>query len=488
MGAQIDAAKLCELCPPDFEEGIVDAPPVDACSFVPLEKHQRPFLDTSGRRPALITGIGTGKTTTGAKKCFDFSVLANPEAHVGIIGAPTFSMLMDATLPKVREVFPAEILAGGSWDTAWHGQRKTLTLATGTVILARSMDSDNHKKVRSIEAAWAWLDEPGLLKSKDAWDTVCGRVRAKCRMRGAWATMTPNGENWAASAWVTDPRDGYEYWHATIYDNPYIPKDYIEDLENSYSEAWKRQELLGEIVSMRGAVFAELSDALWPAGNVLVYDPLKLRPTRLEIDFGFRHPAVQAVQSVEVVHPETGAPHQLDVVVWELQGRGRQPPTDLLVDEWLDIIQATGFQISMVYGDPAGDAHNDQTHMPSARIVRERLRVGFKKPTKPWQRNKQRGEEVVRGRIKSANGERRLVWAASPEVDRRGKHVLLAPNSFRSFRNLQYPDRADGRSEANESLKDGVNDHATDAARYRMVMEYGTENIHRLWTPKVVMG
>ncbi|MEK9722303.1 MAG: phage terminase large subunit [Rhodospirillaceae bacterium] len=474
-------SRLCQVCPPDYPEDEVDYSEagVSAVDFVPLT-YQHDFLNFREPNAAMIGGLGIGKTHCGARRAYDFAVLANQEPHYGIVGAPTYPMLRDVTIPKVAEVFPSEVLEGGRWDLAYSKSEKVLRLVTGTQIVFRSLDGENYNKLRGIEAAWLWVDEAGLLKTADAWNVARGRVRGRARIRGAWATMTPKGDNWAAQRWITDPLDGYSYVHATAYDNPYLPREYIKQLEATYSETFLRQELYGEVVSLQGAVYPDLSDALWPDGNVLVYEADPHRDTELWIDFGIRNPRVLAIQSIGVIHPSDGKRRNLDVVVWELQDRNGRPPADMRVGEWLDKVQESGLRVRRVYGDPAGDSRNDQTHQTSAQLVRERFRCKFLAPHLDWQRSKERGEETVRNRVRSSHGERTLVWACKPSTNSLGKHELWAPNSFRSHRNLQYPDPKPGQPVVNESKKDGVNDHDTDASRYALVMKYGAQQVNLL--------
>lgn len=478
--ASLDPARLCEIFPPEFEAAMLDVPSVDARNFRPLPK-QAEFLESTAPRKAMITGLGYGKTATGAFDCFVHGLLANPEPHLGIVTAPTFPMLRDATIPKLREVFPADALAGGSWDAAFNSSQAILRTALGSMILCRSVDGTNYERLRNIEAAWGWMDEASLMKSAEPWNVLCGRLRQRARKRCAWLTTTPRGQNWVAERFVLKPLDGHMHVHATTYDNPYLPKDYIAGLEASYSEEWIRQEMRAEILSMQGAVYPKLSDDLWPHGNALVYEPDRKTLCHLEVDFGFRNPAVHLVQEVETVHPETGERCRLDVIVWELQGPKGGRAQNLQVHQWLSSVEETGFKVSAAYGDPAGDAVNDQTYRSSAMLLVDRLQVPFHKPTRDWQRSKVRGEETVRRLICAADGSRKLVWAAKPSLNRMGKHELWAPNTFACHRNLQYQERKPGMPQPEESYKDGVNDHDTDATRYRSVFLYGRENVIKLW-------
>lgn len=468
-------ARLCEVCPPDFEADTETIPECTAEAYQPLP-YQHEFFNLDSPTKAIIGGIGIGKTTIGSMQGLYAAFGYNPEPHVGLIGAPTFPMLRDAVLPAIQRTFPPDTFAGGRWDTGFSKSHMILTLCNGSKIVFRSLDRENYHKVRGIEVAWLWIDEARLLTSAEAFDVCLGRLRQRARRRFAWVTTTPNGEDWVAVRWILKALEGYKYVHAKSSDNPYLPPDFFERLRATYSEEYLRQELDGEILSMHGAVYRSLRQELWPLGNVIPYEAQEGSSVDLCVDFGVRRPSCLAIATLQAMNPNTMKPETIDCVVWELQSDRGGPPFDMRIDDIVAAVKASGLRVRRVFGDPAGDSRNDQTHITSARKLCKMLGVGrFIKPTKPWQTSKQHGEEVVRSRIQPYKGGPKLVWACSEVLDRLGRPTLRAPNSFKSHQQLRYPEHKPGKPQPVVSLKDGVNDHDTDAMRYRLIMLYGKE-------------
>lgn len=483
-------ADFCEACPPPFEaanDPRLGAEDIHADfsleTYRPLP-YQEKFHNLDAATKAMFGGIGIGKTVSaGAVEAFFHALVYNPEPHVGIVGGPTYSMLRDAIIPALRKVFPNDVLAGGSWKTAFSKAEMVLRLVTGTWLALRPMDGDNYERVRGIEAGWAWLDEIRLLRDDRAWNVVLGRLRQRVRVRTGWATTSPNGMDWGAKTFVKNADPSYQYVHATSFDNPYLPADYFDRMRARYSPRFLRQELYGEILGKQGAVYQDLSPKAWPEGNCIKYKPPRGTPVELWVDFGFHRPSAQIVQEVHLTDPSTGLGYQADVVVWELQGPDGRPPEQLTVGEWArtvrDKLRKEGWILTRVIGDPAGDQVNDQTHEPSAQALLRILDHGeFLKPTMPWQRSKELGEEHVRGRIHNDFGHRRLLWAVKGWQEERqgGEPVVWAQNSFDSHRNLAYPERRPGRPRPTVSDKDGENDHDTDTTRYGCVTKHMAMN------------
>jgi cysteine synthase len=60
---------------------------------------QRLFWDNASKYRAFVGGIGSGKTYAGAAECF-----RQAPRTVGMVLAPTYRMLEDATIPALKEI------------------------------------------------------------------------------------------------------------------------------------------------------------------------------------------------------------------------------------------------------------------------------------------------------------------------------------------------------------------------------------------------
>lgn len=486
-------SRVVESCPPD-PEAANDAGSDYAGrdpNFIPYIPHpkQAYFHDLSRDRvqKGCFGGLGAGKSAIGANELLYFLCGYNRERPaVYIVGAPTYPMLRDSCIPAVRQWFPTAILAGGRWEAALNRSAMSLRLWNGAVILFRSLGGDNYERVRNIEIAGANVEEASLLEDDAAYNVLLGRLRAKVPRHFLNVITTMRGENWVARDFILAPKPDTVHVRIKTTDNPHLPPNYVKMLLGKYSTRHARQELDGEIVTPEGEVFPALSRKPWPDGNTLDVRMDPYRPAWVFVDFGRRRPSVLVVQQFDAVHPQTGATHKLDAIVWELQDAFGKAPEDLVVDAWIPRLRELRLPWRFIHGDPAGDSRNDQTHETSANKLRDALGCAFLPPIQAWQRSKERGEELVSSRICAADGTRSLVWASTGVVDALGQPQLFAPNSFKSMQSLRYPERKPGHAAATESLKDGEHDHDADAIRYGMVMMHGRERVERPWEPQRV--
>lgn len=200
---------------------------------------QRAFWQSAARFRAFIGGVGSGKTRAG---CVE--VLRMPARSVGMVVAPTYPMLRDATLRTFLE-----LAQRGNVLSAFHRSEMTATLCDGKRILFRSADDPD--RLRGPNLGWFYLDEAALM-TEEAWLIMIGRLR---EIPGrAWVTSTPRGKNWL---WETFSRsvDDYAIVRSSSRDNPFLPASFVESLERSYVSDWRRQEIEGEFIDPAGALF-----------------------------------------------------------------------------------------------------------------------------------------------------------------------------------------------------------------------------------------
>jgi hypothetical protein len=131
---------------------------------------------------AAIAGVQSGKTFLGSvwagKKIQEF-----PKG-VGIIGAPTYKILQQSTLPKFFQNFP-------ELRRYFKESKGIIELPTGGTVYCRSFDQP--LGVEGITANWIWLDEAGQMPLL-AWTISKSRVA----MTGGqiFISTTPYTLNW----------------------------------------------------------------------------------------------------------------------------------------------------------------------------------------------------------------------------------------------------------------------------------------------------
>lgn len=191
-------------------------------------------------------GRGSGKTTSGA-----IQALAESEfqASKGVIVAPTYPMLRDATMAEFFEWLPRERIA------QWHKTDKLLTLKNGSEIAFRS--ADNPDSLRGANRDWLWFDEPRNVRTREAFDVVFAQLRPR---RKAWLTTTPAGIfHWLYGLFIEKPIPSSRVVVVKTSENPYLPDDYANSLRQQYTGVFAAQELDAQWVSFEGLIYDNFS-------------------------------------------------------------------------------------------------------------------------------------------------------------------------------------------------------------------------------------
>ncbi len=199
--------------------------------------------DRFWRNPAkfrlFVGGIGSGKTRAGVVE-----VLRQPAGSTGMILAPTYDMLREATLHTFLE-----FTQRGHILQSYNKSDRVATLTDGKRVIFRT--ADDPEKLRGPNLGWFYLDEAALME-QSAWLIMIGRLRLGPGR--AWATTTPRGFNWVYDLFHTDD-ENYAIIHSSTRENVYLPAGFIRSLETSYTSEFARQEIEGEFINPAGTLF-----------------------------------------------------------------------------------------------------------------------------------------------------------------------------------------------------------------------------------------
>lgn len=208
---------------------------------------QRSFWSSPAPYRAFVGGIGSGKTYAGAMQ-----LLAMPPRSIGMVVAPTYSMLRDAALATFMEI--AEPLV-----RSFNKSRSDMELTNGTRILWRTADRPD--RLRGPNLGWAWIDEAAYCKPS-VWDVLIGRLRHPLGPHRMWITTTPKGRDWIwrrfhPDGWAASDRTGagYALVQCASRDNRFLPEGYVDTVAQDYTSAFALQELEGQFVEFSGGVF-----------------------------------------------------------------------------------------------------------------------------------------------------------------------------------------------------------------------------------------
>jgi len=194
--------------------------------------------------PAVFKGfsgpVGSGKSQA---LCFEALNLAYLNRDcTGVVGAPTFPMLRDATFTSFRYLLdsnevPYEYL---------KSENSVYLPEANSKILFRSLD--NYERIRGTNLAWFGVDELTYCRP-EAWQRLEGRLRdRKAKRLCGFASWTPKGYDWVYDRFIgPDKKDGHEAFFAK--QNVTLGSFY-ERLKSSYDERFYKQEALGEYLNV----------------------------------------------------------------------------------------------------------------------------------------------------------------------------------------------------------------------------------------------
>lgn len=229
---------------------------------------QRRFHESGARFKGFSGPIGSGKSQALVQEAIRLSYL-NP-GRTGLVGAPTYPMLRDATVAALLEVLERNQIP----HTVNRGENYLVMSQTGSKILFRAVEE--FERLRGSNLAWFGVDEL-TYTSEDAWLRLEGRLRdPKASRLCGFGVWTPKGYDWVYERFVARQIDGYETILAQPFENRYlldqIP-DYYERLRHSYDSRFYEQEVLGSYTTIRaeaaGGVLTIYSRELGTAGEAI---------------------------------------------------------------------------------------------------------------------------------------------------------------------------------------------------------------------------
>lgn len=190
----------------------------------------------------FVGGVGSGKTRAG---CVE--ILRQPSGSTGMVLAPTYPMLRDATLRTFLDLAQR----GGILESFNKAEMAASIIGDRTVLF-RSADAPD--RLRGPNLGWFYLDEAAMMKP-EVWLIMIGRLREDPAK--AWVTTTPRGKNWLYQEFVKTDGE-HEIIRASSKTNPFLPVDFVRVLEETYDDRFAAQEIGGEFLDESfGGLLAE---------------------------------------------------------------------------------------------------------------------------------------------------------------------------------------------------------------------------------------
>ena len=226
-----------------------------------------------------IGGVGSGKTTGGAIKSLKLC-LEYPGIY-GLITAPSYKTLQDATIPAYEEIFTSDFLNPIN-RTDMVGETKN-----GCKLFFRSTDYRwIEKALEGITCGFVHMDEASKSPVR-AFRIAQARLRQKGMPRLLYITTTPDGFNWIYQEFVAKERPGYKYLIVRTGDNYLAPSDYYEKLVQAYANEdprYTEQQLEGLFRIVGGDCPFNLKEL-----NRLYQEAMTKEPIDVERNFIYRY-------------------------------------------------------------------------------------------------------------------------------------------------------------------------------------------------------
>jgi len=219
---------------------------------------QKKFHDCTARYKGYSGPIGSGKSQALCQEAIRLTYI-NP-GRTGLLGAPTYPMLRDATQAALLE-----LLAANNIPYEHNKAENALAMSeTGSRILFRPVD--DFERLRGTNLAWFGLDELTYTQ-EEAWLRLLGRLRdPKATKVCGFAAWTPKGYDWVYRMFLAKPAADYEAILADPGENRHLLRrdpDFYTRLQDSYDEKFYAQEVLGNYLNQDGTrVYTEFDPKL----------------------------------------------------------------------------------------------------------------------------------------------------------------------------------------------------------------------------------
>tara|TARA_R100001443_G_scaffold83055_1_gene89906 strand:+ start:5627 stop:6889 length:1263 start_codon:yes stop_codon:yes gene_type:complete len=206
--------------------------------------HQKKFIETKEKYPALVAGYGSGKTLAFCLKAL--AELGRNPNKVILLAEPVFPMVRDVLQPTLEQCltdlkFGFEYKASNmEYNIKWGNGK-------GTIILR---SAENWRRWAGLNLAGFAIDEAALLKDDKAWRMGLSRLRDGNHLSG-WVATTPEGFNWVWEYWVDQSKNGYNLIQGKTTDNKFLPPEFVESLKENYDEKLINAYINGNFVNLQ---------------------------------------------------------------------------------------------------------------------------------------------------------------------------------------------------------------------------------------------
>ena len=281
-----------------------------------LTYEQSVYASSMSKANAFVGGFGSGKTMVDVIKLIELKLMY-PTVDL-LYAAPTYPLIRDIFYPTLDEALED---AGIAYRI--NRQEHTVNFGKYGKIMCRTLRPEH---LIGFKVGAAFLDELDILKKEIAiscFRKVMARIRQPFpdgRINQVFVSTTPEGFRATHQLFVKDKNPDYSLIHASTYNNPHLPPDYVTSLEGAYPEALIQAYLHGQFVNLTsGSVYFFDRVAHHTNDHIQTNEPL-----HLGIDFNVG----VMFTTVGVIRDEQVSRHKIEVrprVVGELVGSADTP-------------------------------------------------------------------------------------------------------------------------------------------------------------------
>jgi len=424
---------------------------------------QREFhSDLTTRFKGYSGPIGSGKSYALVYEAL-FLARMNP-GLLGLVGAPTYRMLADATQRTLFEVLDQEGIG-----YKFSAQKNKLRFSeNGSEIIFRTME--NPDRLRGSNLAWFALDELTYVH-EGAWKLILGRLRnPEARRLCGCAVWTPKGFDWVYQRFVEQQRPEYRLVRATPRENTHLPPDFYDLLQDDYAERFYKQEVLGEYLDVFGGnvfyAFTEenIDDVEFDSGLGLCWaldfnvDPMCSLICQIEENKrrqweSSTHKTLRVLDEIVLSDSNTAAAVNEFIRRTSNLYRGRSIPLT-------------------IYGDASGNGRSTKSSRTDYQVIEEMFRQDGRYQVSMRQNT---ANPLVRDRVNTANN---MLKSVS------GSHNIFIHSKckelLKDLRQVRWRRDAAGNPTGDLDKSDPQRTHLSDALSYLAAQEWGLQPAYGL--------
>jgi len=193
--------------------------------IVTLKPFQSKFVDSKKRFPALVAGIGTGKTYMLLLKMWRFC--QEYPNSLALIVRKEFTDLRDSTMKDFESYFQVKV-----------DSNKEYKFSNGSIIMFRHGDEIN--VLKNINLSIFGIEQAEEFETDETFQYLRNRLRRdNAPIQQGCLIANACGHNWIWKYWINNkPSDEYDTITATTFDNEdNLPASFMDDLRRQKVEA-----------------------------------------------------------------------------------------------------------------------------------------------------------------------------------------------------------------------------------------------------------